>query len=242
MKYLQMPEFIQRHAGALSGLQMAIWCDAWTWQQQGMDAYRTNEQLAEMFGVNCRSVRRAVSKLEQMGLVTITTKGIARMITAKEDQTVQGRTNRSGGPIGPQGRTNRSGGEDQSVRKGGPIGPPSREVSKSISREVSREKAFSRKFWDSDEFEMAWNEWKEYRLTQHQFEHRAAKYEELELHQLHQNTNGDERTAIEAIATAITRGWRGIFPRTPKSGENIGRSTDWARDVAQRLQERHSNQ
>ena len=146
----------------------------------------------------------------------------------REDQSVRG--------------TNRSAGEDQSVRKGGPIGPPSRERSKEVSREVSREKAFSRKFWDSDQFEMAWNEWKEYRLTQHQFEHRAAKYEELELHQLHQNTNGDERTAIEAIATAITRGWRGIFPRTPKGGENIGRTTDWARDVAQRLQERHSNQ
>lgn len=67
MNYLQLPNGILPHLARLSGVQVAIWADAWTWEQQGAQAYRTNAQLAEMLGVTVKSVSCAITNLRNGG-------------------------------------------------------------------------------------------------------------------------------------------------------------------------------
>ena len=235
MNYLQVPECVYQWVGRLSGLQLAIWCDAYTLTQQGMDAYRTNDQLADIFGVDERSVRRAVSKLQELGLIAIGSKGKARQIIVNPDRSVPGQ-------VGPATRTGRSEKEDQSVRKGGQVGPPSRTISRTVSKSISRTEVELVFPFESDRFIQAWSEWREYKRTQFKFKFKTTKSEQLALHKLHKDTHGDEQQAIEAITTAIASGWRGLFPRTGGTGQSDERTAPWARDVAERIDARRRNQ
>jgi len=79
--------------------------------------------------------------------------------------------------------------------------------------------------YESSEFMAAWNEWLEYR-TNRRLPMRH-KDQQLALHKLHEETNGNETMAINAIATAIASGWTGIFPSTRKSRKDRKRDLDW---------------
>jgi len=91
------------------------------------------------------------------------------------------------------------------------------ELSKEKSKEqVKKEEAIVLP-WNSERFADIWNEWKQDRK-----ERRIKKYtrrgELAALHKLHNETNGDEQQAIEAIQLAIANQWQGIFPRPKKTG------------------------
>lgn len=70
--------------------------------------------------------------------------------------------------------------------------------------------------WSSETFSHIWDEWKADRR-----ERKIKKYtrrgELAALHKLHNETNGDEQQAIEAIQLAIANQWQGIFPRPKKA-------------------------
>lgn len=70
--------------------------------------------------------------------------------------------------------------------------------------------------WDSETFSHIWEEWKQDRR-----ERRIKKYtrrgELAALHKLHNETNGNEQHAIEAIQQAIANQWQGIYPRAKKA-------------------------
>ena len=67
MTYLQLPTEVLAHLSRMSGAQVGIWADAWTWEQQGGKAYRTNAQLAEMLGITVKSVSCAITNLRKAG-------------------------------------------------------------------------------------------------------------------------------------------------------------------------------
>jgi len=71
MTYLQIPSTIWPHISKLSSLQLAIYCDAITWGQQGGTARRSNDTLAEMFGVSSRAISKSVARLVELGLVDL---------------------------------------------------------------------------------------------------------------------------------------------------------------------------
>ena len=212
MKYLQLPESAWPALARLSGLQVGIWADAWTWQQQGQRAFRTNDQLAEMFGCNERSIRRALNQLMEMGLVEVKRAGQMRFIVAKADQSVHG-------PTCP-------GREDQSVRKGGPIGPAREDQSvhqvyqsKSISKSPNKSLRVRAELegvneglhfpWTSDAFMVAWQDFKEYMRVEHRYGFKSEHAEQLALVNLKNNFN-DEHSAISAIGKTMASGWKSI--------------------------------
>lgn len=81
--YLQLPLEVLPHVRRMSAVQLAIWADAWTWAKQGAKAYRTNEQLAEMFGCTVKSVSKAIAGLRSAGLVEASmVNGRQRILTA----------------------------------------------------------------------------------------------------------------------------------------------------------------
>ena len=67
--YLQLPVDVLPHLRRLSAVQLAIWADTWTWTKQGQKAFRTNEQLAEMFGCTVKSVSKAIAGLKSAGMI-----------------------------------------------------------------------------------------------------------------------------------------------------------------------------
>ena len=227
MKYLQLPESAWPALARLSGLQVGIWADAWTWQQQGQRAFRTNEQLAQMFGCNERSIRRALNQLTEMGFVEVKRAGQMRFIVAKADQSVHG-------PTCP-------GREDQSVRKGGPIGPgredqlvPQVYHSKSVSKSPNKSMRVRAELegvneglhfpWTSDSFMEAWKAYKEYMRDEHRFNFNSQQTEQVALVKI-KNQFSNEQTAITAIGEAIASGWKNIAaPKTRTRGTRVDRA------------------
>jgi len=213
VRFLQLPESAWPALARLSGLQVGIWADAWTWQQQGQRAFRTNEQLAQMFGCNERSIRRALKQLTEMGFVEVKRAGQMRFIVAKADQSVHG-------PNGPRKA-------DQSVRKGGPNGPVREDQSvhqvyqtKSLSTS-SVENRFENDDviypFEEPEFMEAWNAWKEYKRVEHNFHFKSKQGEQLALVHLKNNTR-DATHARQAIGQAMANGWKSIQPSQVRFG------------------------
>lgn len=215
MKYLQIPECLWPQLAQLSGLQAGIWADAWTWSQQGQRAFRTNDQLAEMFQCNKRSVQRAVKALHEAGFIDLKYHGKMRYIVAKGDRlvTVTDVTRKG----------------DRSDAEGRPIGRgkgdrPVTQVyqSKSLSKsQVNQEGDLGGNEvilpFSEPAFAEAWKMWKEYKRAEFQFGFKSEQAEQLALVKL-KNETSDVNRAIEAIGQAMANGWKSIQPPKTRAG------------------------
>lgn len=216
MKYLQIPECLWPQLAHLSGLQAGIWADAWTWAQQGQRAFRTNDQLAEMFQCNKRSVQRAVKALNEAGYIELKYYGKMRYIVAKGDRlvTVTDVTRKG----------------DRSDAEGRPIGRgkgdrPVTQVyqSKSLSKsQVNQESDLGGNEvilpFEESEFVEAWKMWKEYKRAEFGFNFRSQQAEQLALVKLKTEMK-DASTARQAIGQAMANGWKSIQPPKARSGD-----------------------
>lgn len=61
-------------------------------------------------------------------------------------------------------------------------------------------------------FEKTWTEWKNYKLTQHQFSYKSGGSEQAALHELVSLAYGKEEDAIAIIHQSMAKGWKGLFP------------------------------
>ena len=85
--------------------------------------------------------------------------------------------------------------------------------------------------WQTPTFETAWNEWKEYKHTDHRFKYKSPKTEQRALIQL-SNEYTDETAATDAIHRAIANGWKGlVFDTSKGGGANKRRANNLERDV-----------
>jgi len=225
MKFHQMPSVVWPHVNRLSGLQLAIYCDAWTWQQQGKDNHCSNATLALMYQVSERSIPRAVAKLVELGLVTIEQRpdGLRTITCLTPDQPVT-----PDRPVTPDqpvkgGVTNLSGGDDRPVR-GGDDQPVTQLYHKTISSTITSTRTNARArevIWpfDSDQFMNAWKEWEADRR-----ERRVKPYTtrglQTALHRLQQISEYNEGIAIRIITQSIANGWQGLFPLDNKRGNH----------------------
>ena len=71
--------------------------------------------------------------------------------------------------------------------------------------------------FESDDFVSAWNEWKEYKRTDHRFKYKSAQSEQRALMKL-TNEYTTEAECIDAIHRAIANGWKGLVFKQPKNG------------------------
>jgi len=159
--YLQLPTEAAAHLRRLSAVQLYIWADAWTFQQNGQQAYRSNAKLAQMLDISPRSVSRAIQGLHEAGMLSVRIQQegetIKRYVTATlPTRTSPPDTNVVGVPTPTSGgyRHERHGGTDTNVHI---IDKKNREV----NREVKRETRTREVVWpfDSDQFMNAWKEW-----------------------------------------------------------------------------------
>jgi len=169
----------------------------------GKAFYKSNETIQIEYKVSRPTISKAFKKLEGMGFIKIEFDGRRRKVTYQADRKIfTGRRKEIYG---------------QTVKNF----PADRKNSTSINttkeqvKEQSKEEAIVLP-WTSDTFSHIWEEWKEDRR-----ERKIKKYtrrgELAALHKLHNETNGDEQQAIEAIQLAIANQWQGIFPRPKKA-------------------------
>jgi hypothetical protein len=238
MHFMQVPESAWPALARLSGLQVGIWADAWTWQQQGQRAFRSNDQLAKMFGCNRRSVQRAVQALQAMQLLAIRYQGKMRFLEAflpsenvltKGDQSVMGDRSVTVTDVTPKG--------DRCDAEGRPIGRDkgdqsvtqvyqSKSLSKSPIKSLrlradleGEEKGDLHFPWDTDAFLMTWEAYKGYMKKEHRFYFKSQRTEQIALFKI-SNQFQDEHSAIRAIGQTMANGWKGIPAPKARSGNN----------------------
>ena len=68
----------------LTAAERCLWAEIDSFTDAGHGYYKTNKQASEELGVSQRQVTRAFAKLENMGLIQITKKGIRRVAKSTE--------------------------------------------------------------------------------------------------------------------------------------------------------------
>ena len=195
----------------LSLTEKALLAEIDSFTGEGKAFYKSNETIQEEYKVSRPTISKALKKLEGMGFIKVEFDGRRRKVTYQADRKIfTGRRKEFYG---------------QTVNNL----PADRKNSTSINtvkeqvKEHIKEEAIVLP-WDSERFADIWSEWKEDRR-----ERKIKKYtrrgELAALHKLHNETNGDEQQAIEAIQLAIANQWQGIFPR-PKKASPKGPSRD----------------
>ena len=223
MNYLQLPVEILPHLSRMSGVMLAIWCDAYTWQQQGKQAYRTNAQLAGMLNVTDKSISTAVSNLKKNGLVEWSmVNGRQRILKAVVPDCPVERS-----PSRPTSTPSNFHPASRPTSTLPPVErspcPPSnfyqdKKVTKEDSKSLSKEEVVLP--FAGEEFKKMWEIW-----IQERKERKTKKYtlrgEQAALHKLQTDSNGDEQTAIAIIQQSNANSWTGLFPlKASKGGRN----------------------
>lgn len=82
---------------------------------------------------------------------------------------------------------------------------------KEIKGNESKEKFLVDLPFKNSEFESAWNDWKEYKQSQHKFKFKSQKSEQTALNQLSELSKNSSDIAIKIINQSIANGWKGFF-------------------------------
>ena len=234
MNYLKIPSALWPHISHLSGMQVAIYCDAVTWANQGKEARRSNDTLAQMFGVTSRAVTKAVARLCELGLVDLEA-GPNNLRTIKPRTSVHLNDRSPRTSVHPEQVFEATPNDCSMQPRTSVLHSPERPFDLYNHREEQREehreepKAEPKKRrsertvhdvvlpFDTDTFRAAWREWLEYKWHQHRFAYKRAQDEQTALHNIQKQSNNDERVAIHIIATSIANGWKGLFESSAKS-------------------------
>ena len=248
MNFNKLPEDISREVKRWSAMQLWTYSDVYTMQSNGAKYYKTNQQLADLFDTDTRTVRRIISGLVADGALRSYQDGPRRFLSARPASEWGGQ---KCPPDSKVPRTAKSPGEDRIVRGGGqqsPRGEDSKvplieKSNREVNRELNREESASLVFpWESLAFLNAWEGWKAYKQEQFKFKYKSVKSEQIALHKLHKDAKGNERIAIDAIAQSIASGWRGLFPESNSRGSKPGCNTDWVHEIARDIAERNGYQ
>ena len=87
--------------------------------------------------------------------------------------------------------------------------------------------------FDGIEFMNLWEQWKEYKSKEHNFNYKSVQSEQAGLNKLANLSNGNEQKAIQIIMQSLENGWKGLFDVKQSNNQNNGDSevsADWLAD------------
>lgn len=232
-----MPDHVLKHD--LTSTELRIYCDVWTMTKTGGEYWKSNATIAEQFAVHRSSVIRAINGLVSRGLLERNETENGRYLVAQVVAYTRPVATTLPVASAQQGSSVPATGGVASAQQSSSVHATQIENNRKENREENRESASLVFLFNSKEFKNAWNEWREYKRDQFKFKFKTVKSEQLALHKLHRDTHGDEQQAIEAIATAIASGWRGLFPRAATGGQQPKSTTSWKHEIAQELAARN---
>lgn len=239
MKYIQLPS----HAFALhlSALELLIYADAWTMQQNGKGYWKSNATIASQFDAHRSTVIRAIKKLESRSLLRRVESENGRYLEAlipEKSSSVDatGRVDATGSVHATGGRVDATGGVAPTQQSSSVDATQIENKREERKEKCNRDSAALKFPWHTDEFIEAWRSWTEFRLDQFKFKYKTVESEQLALHKLHKDSHGRQEVAIDAIAESIAGGYRGLHPKPNSKGQQPGRTNDWARAIREKYQ------
>lgn len=199
----------------LTAVDKILLADIDSFTGQGSSFFKCNATIAKEQGCSISTVKRALSKLMDRGLVEqVSYDGRTRHLRSKMNREMD--------------HPEPSDGSKWSRL------PAQNEPIDIQSRRTSIEPSTSMIYGalDTEDFRAAWRDWKEYKSIEHKFKFKSAITEQVALNKLITDTNGNTTTAIDAIRTSIANGWKGLFARPESSHRDRpadpGRALEWA--------------
>jgi len=239
MNYLQLPIAILPHLRRLSGVQAAIWADAWTWGQQEAQAFRTNEQYAQMFGSTVKSISRSIATMREMGMLE------SRMVNGRQRILVACIPTNVHPHERPSTQTSIHMNGDAASTPTSMQHPHERpcsiptnvhqvyHVEEQEVKQVVKKKAVKKDEpilmpFEGERFAEVWATWKGYKKEEKRFSYKSRVSEQEALSKLQKLSNNDEQRAIEIIQQSIANGWSGFFALRDGGNSRATRTVDAA--------------
>lgn len=198
---------------ALPLTEKVLLSQIWNYVSSGLEFYQTNETLAADLAVSVSTVKRSLHNLTVNEYITVASfNGRNRRIDL---------TNRV--QIEPAARSNRAGRQvkmnQQEVQNETAAGSKRTSIKKATK--TSRKKKIDERknlLYPFEDFEQIWQEWVDYKLTEHRFKFKTLKSEQTALHYLQKISKNDKDTATEIIGHSIANGYKGLFELRSKAG------------------------
>ena len=188
----------------LTAIEKMLYAEIDSFTSRGSTFWKSNDTISEDMGVSVSTVKRSVAKLIEKGWVKqVKFDGRIRHLQADRvfhEPTESSNKYKQTAHIEPTHGSEVSGLLVQ-------IEPLSKQ--KKVPREKPKRIDYPAEFL-GEEFEEAWNTWKEYKSKEHNFKYKSPISEQTTIQKLHNETQGDPKYAIAAIGNAIARGWKGI--------------------------------
>lgn len=196
-KGVWIPAFIWLDTG-LSAIEKVLLAEVDSFTSRDQAYYKSNETIATELGCSVSSVKRAVTKLSEMGYVErVAFDGRRRALRSKIDPAVRSESTGS--------RLKWSGQAGQNEPADRPKRTPSN-TKKRTKKEHIKELAMP---WV--DFEETWHTWRNYKRDEHNFKFKSAQSEQAAIHNLQKISNDNAETARAIIEQSIVNGWKGLF-------------------------------
>ena len=210
--------------GELHPNERVLLAEVLNFEAQGKECFASNAHFAELLNVSEATARGYISKLCNAGFLVREGDRYNRRLRKSAQTSAQIRADEC---VNPRKRARKS---TQTSAQNSAHNKTDNKTDKVSSKESARAREVILPF-QTDTFTAAWQEWKEYKRTDHRFKYKTAQSEQRALMKL-QNEHPTETEAIEAIHTAITNGWKGlVFGKSKNGRPNARRAQNLESDV-----------
>ena len=210
--------------GELHPNERVLLAEVLNFESQGKECFASNAHFAELLNVSEATARGYVSKLCNAGFLVREGDRYNRRLRKSTQTSAQIRANEC---VKSRKRVRKS---TQTSAQNSAHNNTLNNTLKVSSKESAQAREVVLPF-QTDTFTAAWQEWKEYKRTDHRFKYKTAQSEQRALIKL-QNEHPTETDAIEAIHTAIANGWKGlVFGKSKNGRTNARRAENLESDV-----------
>jgi DNA mismatch repair ATPase MutS len=210
--------------GELHPNERVLLAEVLNFEAQGKECFASNAHFADLLNVSEATARGYISKLCNAGFLVREGDRYNRRLRKSAQTNAQICADEC---VNPRKRVRKS---TQTSAQNSAHNKTYNKTDKVSSKESARAREVILPF-QTDTFTAAWQEWKEYKRTDHRFKYKTAQSEQRALMKL-QNEHPTETDAIEAIHTAIANGWKGLVFGKPKNGRfNARRAANLESDV-----------
>lgn len=197
-KGVWIPAFIWLDTG-LTAIEKVLLAEVDSFTSRDQEYYKSNETIATELGCSVSSVKRAVTKLADMGYVKrVAFDGRRRSLRSNIDPAARSESTGSKLKWSGQPAQNEPAGRSKRTKSN---------TKKATKKESIKEVALP---WGG--FGETWQAWREYKRAEHGFNFKSSKSEQAAIHNLQRISNDNAETAQAIIEQSIVNGWKGLFP------------------------------
>jgi len=222
-KYVSIPIDIW-NLGELHPNERVLLAEVLNFEAQGKECFASNAHFADLLNVSEATARGYISKLCNAGFLVREGDRYNRRLRKSAQTSAQIRADECVNSRKRARKSTQTSAQNSAHKL----------TSKLTTKESHNKSAHSRDVvlpFQTEAFEAAWNEWKEYKRTDHRFKFKTPKSEQRSLITL-QNEHPEESDAIQALHTAIANGWKGfVFGKSKNGRFNTSSAADLESDV-----------